>query len=442
VTVDRVFDDNTAAWLDGAAADPPAPPLAKDLTVDVAIVGGGFTGVSTAFHLSQRFPALGIALVEARVLGNGASGRNGGMMLNGISTTSDPDAVLAEYQLTSRAIDALEALIRDHGLAVRYRRGGCVRIATTAASAEAEHALAEQLAARGLPVRYLAGDALSAVLRAHGAHGGVLDPGEGVLNGVDLIRAMRPLVVAQGVQIYEGTVVRRIREGEVIELATSGGTIRANAIVLATNGYTPRLGYFRTGILPVLSHVIATEPLAAEVRAAAGLGDTCGFSDDRPRLAYMTIDGDGRLVFGGGTTAAYGYRFGNATTYPVRRGDRAERALRGTLGGYFPALADVPIAHRWTGPLGLTLARHAAIGVMGRHGNVYYGLGYSGHGVVLANLAGQVITDLYAGDHDPWRAAPFYMKRPSGIPPEPLRWPGYHAYTQLTGRSPWKRAAS
>jgi glycine/D-amino acid oxidase-like deaminating enzyme len=174
--------------------------------------------------------------------------------------------------------------------------------------------------------------------------------------------------------------------------------------------------------------------------AGAGFGAVAGFSDDRPRLAYASVDLDGRVIFGGGSTAAYGYRFGNATRCETRPGDAAERVLRRTLAEYFPALADVPIRHRWSGPLGLTLARHCAIGVMGAHANVYYALGYSGHGVVLANLAGRVLTDLYAGDHDPWRGHAFYMKRPTGIPPEPFRWLGYKLITGLTGRSPWRRS--
>jgi gamma-glutamylputrescine oxidase len=434
--VNRRFDDNAAVWLAGAADDTPAPPLAKDITVDVAIIGGGFTGVSTAYHLSRRNPKLGIALVEAKRLGNGASGRNGGMMLNGISLTGDIDEIAREYAVTNEAMDSLEALIRDDKLRVRYRRDGCFMVLTTQASAEAAHAETEALAARGIPLRFFRPDELGDRLRTRDIAGAVFDPGEGILNGVDLIRAMRPLLA--GVQIYEGTVVQRVREGKVIELVTPGGTIRANAIVLATNGYTPRLGYFTTGILPVISHVVATDPLPRET-IERGFGSVAGFSDDLPRLAYAGIDPEGRLVFGGGTNAAYGYRLGNATTYAAQLGDTATHALRGSLARYFPELADVEIRHRWSGPLGLTLARHCAMGVRGAHRNVYYALGYSGHGVVLANLAGRVLADLYAGNHDPWRDCPFYMKSPSGIPPEPMRWIGYHIYTKLTGRSPWKR---
>lgn len=440
--MDRAFDDNTAVWLEGAPPDEPSPPLARDLTTDIAIIGGGFTGVSAAHHLSRRFPGQGIALLEARRLGNGASGRNGGLVLNGVTAKdADPDAMAREHALTREAVDDLEALIREYALAVRFRRTGCVHVSTTARAAEEAHAVAEQLIARGVPLRVLRGPELGGVLRLRGAHGAVLDPTEGVLNGVDLIRAMRPLLLAQGVQIFEGTPVTRVREGQTAALATPGGTVRARAVVLATSGYTPRLGYFRTGVLPVISHVIATAPVPPAVLARTGLDRLAGFFDDRPRLAYASVDGDGRIIFGGGTTAAYGYRFGNATSYPALPGDAAARALERTLRGYLPELEGVPIEHRWSGPLDLTLARHCAIGTTGAARNIFYALGYSGHGITLANLAGRVLADLYAGDTDRWRDWPFFDKRPTGIPPEPLRWLGYHLYTRLTGGSPWKRPA-
>lgn len=430
------FDDNGATWLLGAPADTPAPPLARDLEVDVAIIGGGFTGVSTAYHLSKQLPDRGIALLEAKQLANGASGRNGGLMLNGITVKDqDPDLMAREHAMTRGAIDAIEVLIRDHQLAVRIRRTGCLHVSTTARGAEEAHARTEELVARGLPLQWIAKPLL------RGAHGAVLDPTEGLLNGVDLIRAMRPLLVAQGVQIYESTPVTRVRPGAVIELEAAGRTIRARAVVLATSGYTPRLGFFRTGVLPVISHVIATDPVPRDILERAGLHEVAGFFDDLPRLAYCSVDHDGRVIFGGGTTAAYGYRFGNATTYAARDNDPPTRALRRSLTSYLPELADIPIRHRWSGPLDLTLVRHCAIGVMGEHKNLYYGVGYSGHGIVLANLAGRVLADLYAGRHEPWRDCAFYMKRPSGIPPEPMRWLGYHLYTRLTGGSPWKRPA-
>ncbi len=438
--MDRVFDDNTSSWLIGAPPDAPSPALARDLDVDVAIIGGGFTGVSTAYHLSRANPKLGIALLEAKQLGNGASGRNGGLVLNGITVRDiDADLMAREHAITRGAIDAIEKLIEDHSLVVRFRRAGCVHVSTTQGSADEAQAMVEKLVARGLPLRWISREDLPGTLKIDHAFGAVFDPTEAQLAGVDLIRAMRPVLVAQGVQIFENTAVTRIREGTTIDLTAGTHTIRAKAIVLATSGYTPRLGYFRSGLLPVISHVIATDPLPPAVLASTGLGKIAGFFDDLPRLAYCCVDADGRVVFGGGSTAAYAYRFRNATTYDARLDDPATHALRDSLVRYLPELADIPIRHRWSGPLDLTLPRHCAIGVTGAHRNIYYGVGYSGHGITLANLAGQVIADLHAGNHAPWKDCAFYNLRPSGIPPEPLRWLGYHAYTKLTGRSPFKR---
>jgi glycine/D-amino acid oxidase-like deaminating enzyme len=436
--MDQAFDDNASVWLDGAPDDVPAAPLDRDLEVDVAIVGGGFTGVSTAYHLSRRRPELGVVLLEAKQLGNGATGRNGGLMINGI-TVLEPSAELAatDHAMTRAAIDEVERLITEHRLPVRFERKGCLHVSTSAKGAEGAHAWVEELAPRGVPLRYVP----KSELRMAGAHGAILDPTEALIAGVDLVRAMRPLIATSGVSIYEGTPVTRIREGATIELTTPRATVRARAIVLATSGYTPRLGYFTTGLLPVISHVIATEPLGADLLERTGLANVAGFFDDLPRLAYGSIDSAGRLVFGGGTTEAYGYRYGNRTTFDAQPGDEPARALQSTLLRYFPDLASARIAHRWSGPLDLTLSRHCAMGVLGEHENVYYALGYSGHGITLANLAGRVLTDLYCGDHDPWRKAAFYMKRPSGIPPEPMRWIGYQLYTRLTGKSPWKRTA-
>ena len=432
--MDNVFDDNQAPWLIGAADDPPAPPLDRDLDVDVAIIGGGYTGVSTAYHLSKRFPERRIALLEAKRLANGASGRNGGMMLNGISFSDHPEVVAREHRLTQETVDGIEALIRDNHLRVRYRRDGCVHLATTQRAADEVQAHTEKLVALGLPIRFVR-DA-SEVLRVQGARGATIDPTEGLINGVDLIRGMRTLL-GPNVQIFEGTRVTRIREGATVTLATPRATVRANAIVLATSGYTPHLGYFRTGLLPVISHVIATDPLPKELLARIGFDKVAGFFDDLPRLAYCGVDVDGRLLFGGGATHAYAFRFGNATTYDARLGDTGTVATREVLLRYLPELAEFPIRHRWSGPLDLTLRRFVAMGVLGK--NIFYSLGYSGHGITLANLSGRVLTDLYSDNHEPWRDYAFYMKRPSGIPPEPFRWIGYQLISRLTGRSPFKR---
>lgn len=429
------FDDNTAPWLLDATPPPPVTPLDRDLDVDVAIIGGGFTGVSTAYHLSKRFPERRVAILEAKQLANGASGRNGGMVLNGISFSDDLEVVAKEHALTKQTIDDLEQVIRDNQLRVRYRRDGCVHLSTTQAAADASQRFVERAAAHGIPLRWVRD--VSDVLRVRNSFGATVDPDEGMINGVDLVRALRG-VLGGNVSVYEETHVTHVREGETITLATARGhTVRAKAMVLATSAFTPQLGYFRTGIIPVISHVIATDPLPPALLAKLGFDRIAGFFDDLPRLAYCSVDTSGRLVFGGGATAAYAYKFGNATAYDAEPGDAGERATREVLLRYLPELADIPIRHRWSGPLDLALRRFVAMGVLGT--NIYYSVGYSGHGVTLANLAGRVLTDLYSGVHEPWRDYAFYMKRPTGIPPEPFRWIGYQLISRLTGKSPFKR---
>lgn len=433
----NTFDENRSVWWTAAGPYAPLCALSKDLDCDVAIVGGGFTGTSTAYHLARRFPEKRIVLCEARRLANGASGRNGGLVLNWVNGVSSADLELARriFDTTRAGIDALEARIREHSLDVPFRRDGSIEILTDPRRAEAAERETERLASAGLPLRFVKGAELSRLARFEGACGAVLDPTAGRIDGVRLVRAMRPILERLGVLLFEQTEVVGIEEGETMTLATRSGRVRAKAVVLATNAYTPRLGYFRSGIVPIHSHLLATEALSADRWEAIGWGRSLGgFSDDLDRIAYGGMTTRGELVFGGGSNAAYGYAFANGTAY--RGGDAPFAAIERTLRRYLPEAKNVSIAHRWTGPVALTMSRVCTMGVTGKHRNVYFALGYSGHGITLANLAGEVLTDIYSGDDARWRDLPFYQQRLLYVPPEPFRWIGYHAYTKLTGRSP------
>lgn len=422
-----------------AFGDPrPTGILAGTHRADIAIVGGGFTGVSTAWHLRERHPDLGIALLEARHLGFGASGRNGGQALHWVNghDPATPDEARRVHAATQIGIDLAEQLAARFAPPGTFRRAGCLELYTSAERAEAAHAHAEWLRAAGLPAEFLPASALG-MRRACGA---ILDPHAGRLDGYALLQAMRPALVDAGVALFEGTPALRVRTGAEIEIEAPRGSVRAQALVLATNAWTPSLGFFARGVLPLHSHVLATAPLDADAWKRIGWGDWDGFSDDFDRIAYACRTPGGRLLFGGGGNDAYTYRFGGRTDVDVRDGDAATRFLRRAMAHYFPALAGVPLARRWAGPLALTLDRVCSMGVGGAHRNVYHALGYSGHGVALALLAGRVLADLYDDHHEPWRDQPFYQKRLLPIPPEPLRWLGYQAYTRVTGKSPRRRA--
>jgi gamma-glutamylputrescine oxidase len=433
-------DENVSYW---AAQTPDywaGAPLRKTITADLAIIGGGFTGVSMAYHFSRRYPGKRVVLLEAKSLANGASGRNGGMVLNWINgvDTDDPAVLNRVYQATSGGINLIEEIIQRHNLPVDYRRDGTVTVYTSAERAENAHAEIERLNSIGIAGEFFDRQTLAGKLNMQGVYGAWFDPGTGQMNGAQLVRSLRPILLEQGVEIYENTPVLKVREESRITLVTPEAEVKANAIVLATNGYTGKLGYFREAVFPLHSHVFATEPLTPAQREALGWHALAGYSDDLDRISYSTMTRDGRLIFGGGSNQSYSYLFKNRTAYPGTPDSTANAfaKMRETLREYFPNSADLKIAYKWTGTLAITLRRNCSMGVRGENRNVYYALGYSGHGVTLANLAGQVLTDIYSGDDQQWRDLPFYQAKFAAIPPEPFRWMGYQAFTRFTGRSP------
>lgn len=434
---DQYEGANRSVWT--AESEPPRPtaPLAGTLRTAVVIIGGGFTGVSTALHLRRALPNLGIALVEAGTLGQGASGRNGGQVLHGINGVSPatPEGLRRIHGVTSAGIDIAEDLAAAYAPPGTFRRQGALEVFTDARRADRAHAHVERLRAAGLAAEFLPARALALT----GAKGAVLDPLAGRLNGFALLQALRPVLVAQGIALHEHSRVLRVRVGREMAIETARGGVRAQALVLATNAYTPALGFFRSGVLPLHSHVLATAPLAPDDWARIGWGQWDGFTDDLDRIAYALRTPGGRLLLGGGGNPAYSYHYGGQVVARPSAIARAQPFMRRVLHQYFPGAAHMPIECHWSGVLGVTRDRVCSIGVGGPHQNLFHALGYSGHGVALALLAGKVLADLYVDHHEPWRDLPFYQKRLLPIPPEPLRWLGYQAYTRLTGKSPRTR---
>lgn len=434
------FDETQSIWHTGTPDYQPRLPLEGSTTTDLAIIGGGFTGVSTAYHIAQRFPQRRIVLLEATSLANGASGRNGGLALNWINgiDTSDPDLTRKVHGLTSAGLRAIRTLIERRRLPVDHRFDGTLTLHTSPERAEAAHAEVEYLHGLGIPVQFLPREALASQFNACGVYGATFEPDTGQINGAQFVRGLRPILEEHGVVVYEQTPVLRLRVGREIHLTTPRGEVRARAVVLATNGYTSKLGLFRDALFPLHSSVFATAPLTRSQLEALGWHAFAGFADDRDRISYGSLSPAGHLVFGGGSNQSYAYLFNNRTRLPVPSGraHRAQAAIRQTFLEYFPAASVLPIACRWSGVLGITLNRQPLWGRCGEYRNIYYALGYSGHGITLANLAGEFIADLYGGDDSRWRWLPFYERRYPPIPPEPFRWLGYQAFTRLTGRSP------
>ena len=434
------IDANQSFWASQTPDYQAGKPLRGTITCDLAIIGEGFTGTSTAYHFSRRYPEKKVVLLEAKTLANGASGRNGGMMLNWVTGVTDHSPEMTEriYKTTSAGIQMIREIIQRHKLNVSHRVDGTLTFYTDRKRAEAAHKETEEHNAIGIPSRFIDSATLAKQLNAKGVYGAVLDPGSGQINGAQLVRGLRPVLVGQGVEIYENTPVLKIREGSTITLTTPEGEVQAKAIVLGTNGYTTRLGYFRDALFPLHSHVFATAPLTAEQRAEVGWNAYAGYSDDLDRISYSTITNEGNIIFGGGSNQSYAYLFNNRTAYPgtPESAGASFRKMESTMHEYLPASKRLPITHRWTGTLGITLKRNNLMGVRGDNRNVFYAIGYCGHGVTLANISGQVLTDMYSGDDERWRKLPFYHATYGQIPPEPFRWFGYQVFTKLTGKSP------
>ena len=433
------IDDNQSLWASYTSDYKPRQPLQEDTTADLAIIGGGFTGVSTAYHFSQRYPEKRCIILEAKSLANGASGRNGGMMLNwinGIEDTSD-EMTKRVYDFTQSGLDMIEAIIKEHELDVSYRRDGSMQVFTNRQRAEDAHQWVEHLNTIGIDIQFNTPDQLRKRIALENVYGAVVDNSEGQLNGAQYVRALRPVLEEQGVEIYEQTPVTKVHEGADIILTTPQGDIRAKAIVLAMNGYTGKLGYFRKATFPLHSHVFGTAPLTEEQRQHVGWKNVAGYSDDLDRISYSTMTNEGHIVFGGGSNQSYAYLYNNRTAYPQPADTRMFDAMQATQQKYLPTAKGIPITHRWTGTLAISLNRNCSIGVL--RDRIYYGLGYSGHGVVLANLAGKVLVDIYSKEDKHWRQHEWYNAPFAPIPLEPFRWIGYQAFTRLTGRSPRAR---
>src|SRR5512143_1562759 len=240
------LDDNRSAWLAELPPYERLPPLRGAETADVAIVGGGITGVSTAWHLSERFPDRRVVLLEARALANGASGRNGGQVLHGINGIEPRDAEGGRrvFAATHRGIDIVAQLAAQSRSDCGFARHGCLEVQTTPRSAAAAAARVETWRSWGLPFEHRPPTAVG----MHGIHGAVLDPTAARVNCAALLRGLRPALLERGVSVYENTPVLRLEEGARITLRTADGSLRAPAVVLATNAYTPLLGWFRAGI--------------------------------------------------------------------------------------------------------------------------------------------------------------------------------------------------
>jgi gamma-glutamylputrescine oxidase len=429
-----VFDINQSLWMD--AQPPHNPPLSRDLDADVAVIGGGFTGLSSAYHIAQLAPGWKVVLLEAHGVGNGASGRNGGMLLPNTANeymkmSSPPDLHRKIYQATVDSMRELLVLSEQSNIPGVVQPLGALETFPTEAAAAEGRAYASQAQKLGMPVEFWDVETTAQAIGTRAYHGALFDPNGGHVHPMKLVQAEKQAAESQGVQIFEDSPVASVEEGSLIRIHLAGGqTVTARILVLAANAYSSKLGFFRNAIAPIYEYVAATPPLAAQQLAATNWNTPMPFADSNDVVFYLGRTDDNRIHIGGGSPA---YEFNNGVAERPNR--RAWNRLSAQLGKLFPNLAGVAFDRKWDGLVDMTLDWEPSVGVMGKHANIFYGIGYCGHGVNLTFMFGKVIADLVTGQSAKWKEFPFLNRKPPYLPNEPFRWLGVEAeleYYRLT----------
>ncbi|HJQ02040.1 MAG TPA: FAD-binding oxidoreductase [Jatrophihabitans sp.] len=397
---------------------------------DVAIVGAGYTGLWTAYYLRRAEPTLRIVVLDAQTAGYGASGRNGGwcsalypVSLATLSREHGRDQAVRQHRAAQQAVAEVGRVARDEGWSVDWAAGGTVTLARS--RPQLDRAAAEVAEARGFgfgpdDLRLLDPAEASTMLAASNVLGGTFTPHCAAIQPAKLVRALADQVSKLGVAIYEHTPVTAIEPGRV---RTTHGALRADLIVRATEGFTPTLQGYRRTVAPVYSLMIATEPLPEQRWQQIGLAERQTFADHRHLIIYGQRSADGRLVFGGRGAP---YHLGSRTAPGYDHVPSVFDALQRTLADLVPAAADVPITHRWGGPLGIARDWHPSVGLDRSTGLAWAG-GYVGDGVSTANLAGRTLTDLLLRRNSELTPLPWVNHRSPSWEVEPLRWLGANA---------------
>jgi glycine/D-amino acid oxidase-like deaminating enzyme len=370
-------------------------PLRGSHKADIVIVGGGYTGLSAAYHIRQNFPEKQIVLLEGACCGYGASGRNGGFC---IATSlldweqSDPEIRQKSVEVSFYGVEFIKRMIAEHGVDCDFEENGMLEVALEEKQIRKLEKLGNALKSFGLDSTLVQGSELEKEIKSPLFVAGLKEPYGAILNPAKLAREMKRVVENLGVEIRERTVVTRITPGKINHIDTEFGDIQAPVMVLAVNAYAHKLGFFKNRIFPVSVFQIATEPLSKAQWEAIGWQNRQGLSDMRAMYSYSIPTPDGRILMGGSDFTYYDYDelvSGNDKT--------VTRRVRENLFAFFPQLEGLKIEHAWGGSTAYSLGRVPSVGEMGEHKNIYFGSGFS-EGVPSTQIAGRMIADLIAGE--------------------------------------------
>lgn len=415
----------------------PRPALDGRGDVDVAIVGGGLTGIWTAYYLLRRDPALRVMVIEKEIVGFGAAGRNGGWCMGSLAAGPDRHERDAGNALARQflrelfdSVDEVDRVAAREGIECDFTKGGTIIVARNRAQLERQrHEVLRRQRRFGLTdddLRLLGAAEASQHLNATDVLGGVFYAHSAALDPLRLVRGVAQAAERLGAEIVEKTAAIAVEPGRVI---TDRGSVRAEVIVRALEGYTSELAGNRRGLSPLYSLMVATEPLGDDLWAEIGLSARQTFADDRHMVIYGQRTVDGRIAFGG-RGAPYGYA--SRIDPVIERRSKVHDRIADTLVELLPVLKDVGITHRWGGVLGVPRDWYPSVGFDRARGLAWAG-GYVGQGVSPSNVAGRTLADLITSGDSSLVRLPWVGHESRNWEPEPIRWLSINAALRVMG---------
>jgi len=402
----------------------PAPALTSDTTADVVVVGGGYTGLWTAWHLTRMSPGIDVVVLEQDQCGFGPSGRNGGF-LNGFHDYTGPmlelfgrEGARAVVDAGDAAVAGLEAWMAQHEVDAWYRPDGYIAVASSARQVGAWRPALDAARDLGVEDRYqpLDRDELRARVSSPVFHDGLTVRDGGTVHPARLARGLRRVCLEAGVRIYEHTPAEPVTDGVSPRVVTPGGTVRAGQVVLGANAWMAAWPGFRNRIVARATYMAITEP-APELLEQINWTDGAGVFDLRRALRYLRTTPDGRIALGvGGERGSFTGRFGRLFDWDEHGTERAAQAIR----HFFPEFAEVPIEARWGGPIDFSPTHLPFVGTL-PGGRAHYALGYTGNGVGPCYLIGQILAAKALGQVTPLTELPLVDGEEPRWPPQPFR---------------------
>jgi len=415
-------------WLANAGGVQPQARLDGDVAADVVIVGGGFTGMWTAWLLTELDPDLKLAVVEGQVCGEGPSGRNGGFVnelwfsLPSMISRFGEQPALAVARASRDAVAEVGRWCAGNGVDAWFRQGGYLEVATTPLhdghwneTVCACKRLGEPDACRPLDAGEVAARCASPIFR-----GGAYFPTAATVNPALLTRGLRRALIDAGVSVYERSPVRRVRAAATgVEVQTASGTARAPKVVLAAGYGAAGFRGLRHRLTLTSSHMLITEPVPDVLEELGWTGGEC-ITDCRAMIHYFRTTPDGRIAFGwGGGRIVFGDRVrGRAEVDPG-----LARTVAAHLVRFFPQLVGRRIDHAWGGPIDVSPTHIPVVGSRAG-GRVHYAFGYTGNGVGPSRLAARCLASLTLDHRDDYSRLAIVDPDPKHVPPEPFRYVG------------------